>query len=678
MRPATTGARVNSLDGLRAIAVLLVVAFHVGVPGFAAGFLGVDVFFVLSGFLITTLLLKELTVRGRVDLPRFWARRMLRLLPATLVVVLTVIVWGFLLAPPYRRPGLSTDALWSLLYLGNWRFISSAGYFADDGTDSPLLHLWSLAVEEQFYVLWPLLLAVVGGGAWRGVRHAQVRDSASRLEVARRRSGAIAATAGGLALALTGASALALWWTYDPSAPERAYMGTDTRMFEPLIGAAAAAAMTRRRAQRWVVRHHVALMLAGLAGLVAGVALLGGPSAAYFSGGAVAFSLGCALLVAAATAGGNGHVVARTLGLAPLAYLGRISYGVYLWHWPLAMWLLEGQIHFAPWRALAVTVFAIAFAACSYHLVEVPLRSGALRSWRPARILPLATAALGCTAATAMVLGSTILPAPHTPSAAAAAERSSVVLVGDSVMSRLLPSVAEQGSARGLSVVNAARGGCPALTVPAVDSDGHLLADGACTDRVRTVQDDAVRQADPGVVIWWSRYELADRLGADGRVLHAGTPEFWAAQKASFRADVDRLTSRGATVVVVQTDRPGIGLGTRCSPAKCHPFLQRLWHEDRLRREWNRIVTDVAAHDPRVRTMVIDDVYCRDADVPCDDRLPVSPGATRPAVTDPTPRPTVTTVRGEDLARPDGSHFSADAAPVVAAALLDRATATVP
>ncbi|GMA39408.1 acyltransferase family protein [Mobilicoccus caccae] len=466
--------RVDSLDGLRTIAVLLVVAFHVGMPGMAGGYLGVDVFFVLSGFLITTLLLKELSSTGRIDLGRFWARRALRLMPAAMLVIAAVVVWALFVAEPYRRPGIGADALWSLLYVGNWRFISSSSYFADDGTSSPLLHVWSLAVEEQFYVAWPLLLMLVCTLVWRRAAGKGFVDSAARIEADRRRKAGVVLATGLLALTLAVASAIWLWVLYDPAAPERAYMGTDTKVFEPLIGAAAAALMTRKRLQRWVVRRYAVLTVSGLAGLGLGVATLGGPSPVYFAGGAVAFSVCCAVLVAAATAGGNQSLIARTLGLAPVAYLGRISYGIYLWHWPVAVWLLPDPAVFDPTRAVAVVAFTIALASVSYHLVEVPIRTGALTRARPRHLLPLGATSLAAVVAFSTLLGGTTLSRlnPLSVSVASAAERSSVVVVGDSVMSRLVPSLAQTASARGITVLNGARGGCPALTVPALDAAG--------------------------------------------------------------------------------------------------------------------------------------------------------------------------------------------------------------
>lgn len=694
---ARSTARVDSLDGLRTIAVVLVVAFHLAVPGLQGGYLGVDVFFVLSGFLITTLLLRELSATGRIDLGRFWARRALRLMPAALVVILAVVVWGLTLAPPFRRPAIGADALWSLLYVGNWRFIASAGYFDDDGTRSPLLHVWSLAVEEQFYLVWPILLCLVGALAWRratrrspGRAHAPravVRDSASRIETERRRRRAVVLAGGITALVLAAASATWLWWLYEPGSPERAYMGTDTRIFQPLIGAVAAALMTQARIQRVVVRHHVGLMAAGLLGIGLGVATLGGPSPAYFAGGAVAFACACAVLVAAATAGGNGHVVARTLGLPPLAYLGRISYGIYLWHWPLVVWLLPGDGPFDPLRSALVVTGTITLASVSYHVLELPLRTGALTRVAPLRLLPVAAGSLASVLVVSTFLGGTAPSRLNPLSAslpAAAAERPTVLVVGDSVARRLTPAFADAGTARGATVVGAARGGCPALTVPALGEHDVPLADGACTEAVRQAQDTAVAAYHPSIVLWWSRYELADRLGDDGRVLRAGTPEFWAAQRASFLADSARLTAGGAALVVVLTDRPGVGLASRCAPGACHPFLHRLWYEDELRRQWNDLVVQAAARDTRIHVVSADDLYCRDDAVPCDDRLPVvgaggaaagGPGGSAATTSVPRTRTEVPVPEVTTLARPDGSHFSPQAAPAVAGAVLDRTLA---
>ena len=678
--PARRGARarrLHALDGLRTIAVLLVLAYHVKLPGMHGGFLGVDIFFVLSGFLITSLLAKEIAHRGRAHLGQFWMRRVLRLLPASLLVIGAVLLWATFWAPPLQRSEIGIDALWSLLYVGNWRFIETSSYFADDGTTSPLQHVWSLAVEEQFYLLWPLLLALLAAPA---VAHLRPRadapaDSALRAErtIARRR--AVSAVAFTAATTLAVVSAVLLAWRYDPTAPDRAYMGTDTKAFEPLIGAAAAALVLRPRIQAWVAEHAQALIVLGLTSVVAGVALLGGeiaPQAAYFRGGAVAFALGSAVLVAATSLADRRTGLPLLLGSTPVAYVGRISYGVYLWHWPLCVWII-GDREFDAVRALAVVALTIVAAALSYHLVEYPIRTGRLHTMRPRLVLPQAAVAVGAVVLLSSQLGgsplNTVVPAVAaaplpTATQGDAPAANTVLVVGDSVMRRLAPQLAQTAQDRDLVVASAARGGCSALDVVVVDGSG--TPNYACAQEVPATQAALVEQSRAATVVWWSRYELADRLGPDGQVLRAGTPAFWTAQREALARTVDRLTARGATLVIVEVDRVGAGIDSRCSPQDCDPLLARLRNDDAVRVAWNRILAERAASDDRVRLVTMDSLYCRNGTNPCDDRLPIRTSTAQPFAT-----------ATDELARPDGSNFANHAIPAVSGALLDRiATAT--
>ena len=659
--------RLDALDGLRAVAVSLVLAYHVGVPGMHGGFLGVDVFFVLSGFLITTLLIREITGKGRIDLGRFWTRRVLRLLPASLLVIVVVLIWSAAFAPPYRRADIGADAFWSLLYVGNWRFISSSGYFNNDGSVSPLQHVWSLAVEEQFYVVWPLLVA---GLVLPLVARASARagagggDSASRTEGAALRRATARRWVLILALSLTLVSALWFAVVYDPTGPDRAYMGTDTRAYEPLAGAAAAALMQYRTVQLFVTRHSQPLMIAGFVGVLAGVFTLGGPIApapAYFYGGGLAFSVVTAVLVAATSVADRRQGLTLLFGSTPMGYLGRISYGVYLWHWPLTLWII-GDLPFSPWRALVVVVLTIVLAGLSFRFLETPIRSGGLARAVPARLLPTSLGVVGALTVVASVLGGTpwnvVLPALAGPNS----DGRAVVVVGDSVIQRLLPALDREASGRGLTVTSGARGGCPALGIRAVDENGTPLAQGNCVAQVVNRQTEAVNAVHPGVVVWWSRYEIADRLDSAGNVLRAGTPQFWEAQLADLRRSVDRVTATGATLVIVEMDRPGIGIDTRCTPEDCPDFLHRLRNRDDLRQDWNRHLRDYAASDSRVRLITVDPYFCRNDASPCDDTLPARTDTSVP----------FEPATGAALARPDGSHFGEAGAATVAAVLLDR------
>ena len=205
--------RLDSLDGLRTVAVGLVILFHVSVPRMSAGYLGVDIFFVLSGFLITSGLLRSAIKTGSIDLLGFYHRRAKRLLPAALLVILAVLAWTAFAEPEFRRGTIATDAWYTVFYLANWRLISSSSYFESDGTTSPLLHMWSLAVEEQFYLVWPLLLIamlwVLGG----------------RLKNSRN----VAMAVGGAAAVGAVISILLLAIVFDPAAPDRAYLGQTRR-----------------------------------------------------------------------------------------------------------------------------------------------------------------------------------------------------------------------------------------------------------------------------------------------------------------------------------------------------------------------------------------------------------------------------------------------------------------
>jgi peptidoglycan/LPS O-acetylase OafA/YrhL len=348
------------LDGLRALAVAAVVIYHADLGLVPGGFLGVDVFFVISGFLITSLLLAEWESHGTLDLRRFWLRRARRLLPALVVVVLGSLAFAVLFLPD-SVARLRTDAAAAFGYVTNWYLIAGdQSYFDTIDRQSPLLHLWSLAVEEQFYLAWPVVLAV-----------------ALRL-VGRR---------GALGLVVTGAAGSALLMALLAGAdgdPSRAYYGTDTRLFALLIGAAVAFAPLRTAplpggAGRWAD----VLAVAGLA--VLGWFALGTDSSepSLYSGGLVIVALASALVVGAVIHPG-GRGTQAVLELAPMRWLGTRSYGVYLWHWPVFSVTRPGldvPVEGVPLLVARLVLVAVA-AELSYRFVERPVRNGALgRAW---------------------------------------------------------------------------------------------------------------------------------------------------------------------------------------------------------------------------------------------------------------------------------------------------------
>ncbi|WP_433791807.1 acyltransferase family protein [Actinoplanes sp. CA-252034] len=350
-RGAEPATHRGDIEGLRAVAVLLVVLAHAGVPGLAGGFVGVDVFFVISGFLITGLLRREHAATGRIHLTRFYARRAVRLLPLATLVIAVTLAGAWCLAPPVRFTGYATDALAAATYTMNVRLDTIGTDYFGDPAPSPFQHFWSLAVEEQFYLLWPLLVA-------RG-----------RLGPAL------------MALVTLGSFAWSLHST--------SYFGTAGRAWELGAGALLALATARRRSipGRPLPGRRV-LGWAGLAAIGAAAVLF--DETTRFPGTAALLPvLGTVAVIAA---GGN-----RLLGTGPMRWLGRMSYGWYLWHWPLLLLAPAG-----PAARTTVAVAALGLAVVSHHLLENPVRHHRVWTVRPRRGLLLG---LGLSASAAALAG---------------------------------------------------------------------------------------------------------------------------------------------------------------------------------------------------------------------------------------------------------------------------------
>jgi peptidoglycan/LPS O-acetylase OafA/YrhL len=392
------------LDGLRALAVTAVVAYHLGYGWAQGGLLGVGVFFTLSGYLITDILVGQFAAQGRMKLKDFWLRRARRLLPALFVMLAVVTVWVNSFARSFV-PGYRGDVIASGLYVNNWWYIEQhTSYYARFAPPAPLDHLWSLAVEEQFYLVWPwvvlLMVAVAGWMMKKRPRHAAGSSgSAASAGAASYLSQRARWAMAGVALVLAAASAIEMVLLYHPGYdPTRVYEGTDTRAFGLLIGAAVAMVWPTRRGGRTLSAGPRRLLdgagVVGLAVIAALVWRTNQYSPFMFRGGLVVLSVATAIVVAAvATPGG---LVGVALGCRPLRWIGVRSYGIYLWHYPIIVLTAAAGAAGSPVslvRAVAVVAGTIVIAALSWKFIEEPIRRGGLRRWSAPVTVGAATAA---------------------------------------------------------------------------------------------------------------------------------------------------------------------------------------------------------------------------------------------------------------------------------------------
>jgi peptidoglycan/LPS O-acetylase OafA/YrhL len=367
-RPVQTGRRyVPGLDGIRAVAVLCVIAYHLNVPWARGGMLGVGVFFTLSGYLITDLLLGHWYRHANLGLKTFWIHRARRLLPALFLMLIVVSLWVAIFDTS-QLADVRRQVIASALYFANWSTIAAHGsYFSRFAAPLPLDHVWSLAIEEQFYLVWPWLLGIA-------------------ILLVRSRVGLALLTLAGAA-----GSAYLMSHLYHPGFdPTRVYEGTDTRAFGLLVGAALAIVWPTgvpRRGARWAIRHPVGLDLMGVAGLV-GILILVWRTDAFdpftYPTGFILLSVATVALLFAVV--NPSSLLGPILGCAPLRWIGVRSYGIYLWQWPIVvLWGAPRVGVNWPQAGLQVAVTFV-LAALSWRLVEEPIRHGALgRLWRRAR-----------------------------------------------------------------------------------------------------------------------------------------------------------------------------------------------------------------------------------------------------------------------------------------------------
>jgi len=697
---------VPGLDGVRAFAVLAVIAFHSGFSWIPGGYYGVDAFFVLSGFLITSLLVAEWRGSGTVALGRFWARRARRLLPALIVLIAAIGFVAVIWPSVFNTTGLFSGALAATFYSANWYFIAGhANYFAAVSQPSPLLHTWSLAIEEQFYLVWPLVvLAVLGGRRRRRAPEgARAKDPANadgsvpEMDLSGQTMAAPGPAGQGatgrvaesvatefgsaprgrarrlewlFALAVLGAvgsAALMAIVTPIGGDPTRAYYGTDTRAQGLLVGAALATAFARWGGVRSARGRRVlgAVAYTGVVGTAVLWWRVPEMSSLAFHGGFLLAAVSAGAVVAGTVQAPVGPV-AVVLAWSPIRALGRISYGVYLWYWPVLLVMTGQRIHLSDWPLFFARVaVTVAIAALSYRLVEQPIRRGAFPSWRALVVAPL-----GAAAALSVVLAATLLPTttalPASPSALPAdsgadvagpgtasgapgtlgasngvvrntAHPIKVLLVGDSVAGSLGVGLDQEAARYGIQLVNEGAPGCSVSMDQLIRVLWYTLPPGApCRagdpEAIYSRWQRWVKNYNPDVVVYLARGELFDQE-VGGQWASLGQRSFDRYVTARFRQAIRVLGVRGAAVVLLTT--PYYDSGEQPSGAP--------WPEDQTSRVTldNSIIKQVvagAAKSPRSATLSTPDV-------------PVTRAET------PDPAPSVTVVNFGALASP-GGHFS--------------------
>jgi len=632
-----------ALDGIRALAVAAVLAYHAGLPWARGGFLGVDAFFVLSGYLISSLLLLEWRARGTIALSAFWARRARRLLPALFLMLIGVAGYALVFAAPDEIGKLRGDALATLGYVANWRpLFSGQSYFDQFSVPSPLRHTWSLAIEEQWYAVWPLLLLVL----------------------LRLRRGSLLA----LSLLMIAGSAFLMGWLYDPGGdPSRVYYGTDTRAQSLLMGAALAMLLLQRGPLRSLPARHM-LQIAALVCAV-GVgwvwATASGDSVFLYRGGFLLLAAAVAVVIAASVQPKAGPI-GRLLSLPPLRGLGLISYGVYLWHWPVYLVLTPDRTGWDGYGLFAVRVLVtLAIAVVSYRVIEMPVRRGALRQWRASWTLAPATAAGLAVALVLVTRGgapafslsaspSSVMPSTGSisqPDGTGGADSAPirVTALGDSVAQTMAWGLEREGPALGLSVSNVAGFGCGFLPGDEeLDTHGKWSTEKA--DACRGWRSTWSAQVDaflPDVVVLlFGPWDTLD-LKVGGRLLEVGTPEWEAYALEELGHTVDVLSARGAEVMLLTSPcfRPrDLGLN---AAAQVRLDAQRVDDLNNLYWEFAR------QHEDRVVVADLNRLVCPEGEY------------------------TDLTIDGVHL-REDGIHFTAEGADLVARWLAPEIIAAVP
>ena len=577
-----------ALDGIRAISILGIMANHGGFAWATGGVISVNVFFVLSGFLITLLLMKEWTRSGTIRLRAFWARRARRLLPALFVLLGAIGLYLVFLAPSGTQVSLRGDGLATLLYFSNWhQILTGQSYFAQVSALSPLLHTWTLAIEEQFYVVWPIVVVVV------------LKLSRSPRVL--------------MAIAVIGvlASALEMALLFHPGAdPSRIYYGTDTRAQDILTGAALgillfkrprASSPRARIAFSWVAVMAAAVFAVEWMRINSSLNLT-------YRGGFLLADVMVALVICGVTMAPAG-LPARLLSFGPLTFIGRISYGLYLWHWPVFLVLNKSRTGLEDW-SLFILRIAVTFviAVVSWYLVETPVRQmtfGSLRSWAWVPVGAVAVTGVLFVTTSSSSAETNILLNPRTvraqlldyqTSAFPKGNRLRVLVVGDSLSLTVGFWLTPYSSDYGVVLRGRPLDGCGLAAAVPFNLHGTPTYPLAPCASWPSIWRSEVSQLRPQVVVlvigWW---DTMDRL-YQGTWQHLGDPAFDAYEAGQLELAASVLSSGGAHVALMTSPYYDSGEQLNGQP----------WDEDSPSRVdlLNQMIASVAAKSRGLVTVV--------------------------------------------------------------------------
>jgi len=585
----TGGSRyLPALDGLRAFAVAGVLCYHADMAWAQGGFLGVDMFFVLSGFLITTLLLREREETGGIGLRAFWIRRGRRLLPAVGLLMLLIVVYAAVIAAPEELRTIRADALASLGYVANWRFVfSDSSYFAAFQAPSPLRHMWSLAIEEQFYLFWPMIVYAV-----LRLRNGSVRS--------------LAVVSGGM---LVG-SVVLMMTMYEPGRdPSRVYYGTDTRAGSLLVGALLAILMLHHAVVEGRTRR-VALQVAGVAAALALAVMwvtVSDRAEMLYRGGFLLEAVLVAVVIAAITQPSAGPLGAL-LSVGWIRWVGQISYGLYLYHWPVYVALdedslgLDGYALFA--ARLAVT-FGI--ATLSYYLLEMPIRRGTLSVRRVRALAPGIVVAVvaGVFLATSgappakIEVSAADVHAPKVKALRTDVEQPTrIMIVGDSVAGSIAPGLRRLAQVDDFVFFDATVPGCALTSDRGERWVGEwALPDWRCFPEWRSRWREHVAAFDPDIAILpMSAHDAVDRR-VDGQEIAFDSEAGAELERQDLRDAIAVLSSDGARVVILTAPYNRQPWRLPVDPRRS--AFNSAWI-DRL----NGVAFEVATHEPGRSTLI--------------------------------------------------------------------------